>query len=91
MDGCTRLGVLYGRGAGVAKDPVRAAALFQQACDGKNMTGCARLGAAYSSGEGVAQDFARAADLLKRSCDEGRTRLRRTRTASRGRHRDHSQ
>ena len=70
MMGCTRLGILYRRGAGVAVDHQRAAALLQKGCNGGDILGCSELGALYASGEGITQDFARAATLLQQGCDK---------------------
>src|SRR5262245_937996 len=51
-ESCTELGWIYYEGRGVAKDEVRAARRFQQACDGRSMNGCYGLGAMYRLGTG---------------------------------------
>lgn len=45
--------------------------LYQQACDGGDMTSCDVLGLMYSTGEGVPQDLTRALVLFQRACDGG--------------------
>lgn len=52
----TRLAALYQRGRGVAKDPVRAAQLYEQAAQRGNADAQFNLGNMYLLGEGVPQD-----------------------------------
>jgi TPR repeat protein len=72
------LGDTYMHGKGVPKDPARAVALYEQACDGDDARGCSRLAYAYAHGRGAAVDEARAVALYRRSialftpsCDKG--------------------
>lgn len=69
MTACTRLGVLYGHGRGVERDPVRAAELHRRSCDGGAQRGCTHLGLAYETGEGVEPDPGRAASLYEDACE----------------------
>jgi hypothetical protein len=66
---CYRLGQLYGRGEGVARDASRAAALFDRVCTAGYTGGCLDLALLVDAGEGVARDTARATALLKQACD----------------------
>ena len=68
---CNNLGYAYSIGKGVAKDPNKAAQLYQKACDGGEMLGCRNLGYAYSIGKGVAKDPNKAAQLYQKACDGG--------------------
>src|SRR5580704_10696686 len=70
---CTRAGVAFVTGEdGLTRDDRRAVALFQRACDGRDMFGCIQLGVAFEHGKGVpAKDEARAAELYQRACDGG--------------------
>ena len=68
---CTILGDWYNSGNGVPLDRVRAAQLYQRACDGGNAMGCTNLGLMYDSGEGVNEDKVRAAELYGHACDGG--------------------
>lgn len=70
-DACVDLGIRHDRGAGVAADPVVAAALYRRACDLGNPRGCYDLGVAHHDGAGVARDEARARALFERACDGG--------------------
>jgi TPR repeat protein len=55
---CSMLGVMYEAGAGVARDPRRALALYQRACSAGNARACTNLGAALTAacqrGDGAA-------------------------------------
>jgi TPR repeat protein len=66
-------GFLYEVGEVVRKVAARAAALFEQACDGGFAAGCNNLGRMYEAGEGVPKDATRAAALYRRACDGGYT------------------
>ena len=69
VSGCSLLGSLYEQGWGVAKDPKRAAALFEKSCSGGDATGCFFLGNMYHSGSSLPKDVARAAALFERACN----------------------
>ena len=43
MEGCFNLALLYVAGPGVARDAAKAAALFEQACQGGVTQGCVEL------------------------------------------------
>src|SRR5262245_24982132 len=68
---CLQLARLHESGSGVAKDVVRAVALYQRACAGGNASACAALGTLLRTGNGVPKDPARAASLYQRACDGG--------------------
>jgi TPR repeat protein len=74
MHGCTRLGALHERGAGVALDTAKAAALYQKACDGDDMLGCSQLGLLSLRSEGPAHDPVKSAELLDKACNGGDAR-----------------
>ena len=63
---CLVLGDKYRDGVDVAKDPARAAALYQTACDAGVLAACNRLGALYER-----QDAARAVALYRKACEGG--------------------
>src|SRR6266567_506132 len=65
-DNCLVLGDKYRDGVDVAKDPARAAALYQTACDGGVLAACNRLGALYER-----QDTSRAVALFQKACEGG--------------------
>jgi TPR repeat protein len=62
------LGVLYGTGAGVARDEVLARKLFERAAEAGNPRGITNL-AALSGGGGAPADPARARDLLAKAAE----------------------
>jgi len=62
------LGVLYGTGAGIAKDEAQARKLFERAAEAGNPRGVTNL-AALSGGGGAAQDPARARELLAKAAE----------------------
>jgi uncharacterized protein len=62
------LGVLYGTGAGVAKDEAQARKLFERAAEAGNPRGVTNL-AALSGGGGAAADPARARELLAKAAE----------------------
>jgi uncharacterized protein len=62
------LGVLYGTGAGVAKDEAQARALFERAAQAGNPRGVTNLAALSGSG-GAAADPARARELLAKAAE----------------------
>lgn len=69
MTACTRLGLLYGRGRGVERDPTLAAELHDRACEGGSQLGCTHLGLAYAEGVGVEANPERAASLFETACE----------------------
>jgi TPR repeat protein len=62
------LGVLYGTGAGVAKDEAQARKLFERAAEAGNPRGVSNL-AALGGGGGTAADPARARELLAKAAE----------------------
>ena len=57
---------------GLARDEARAAALYEQGCNGGDAHGCTNLGSMILQGSGgLAPDRFRAAALFKRGCDAG--------------------
>jgi TPR repeat protein len=68
---CSRLGVAYFYGAGVAKDTSRAARLFLSACESGDADGCNNLGAVLDMGTGIQRDQTKAAELFVWSCNGG--------------------
>jgi uncharacterized protein len=62
------LGVLYGTGAGVARDEAQARKLFERAAESGNPRGVTNL-AALSGGGGAAADPARARELLAKAAE----------------------
>ena len=62
------LGVLYGTGAGVARDEAQARKLFERAAEAGNPRGVTNL-AALSGGSGASQDPARARELLAKAAE----------------------
>ena len=62
-------------GAGTSQTTER---LYQQACDGGDMTACNVFGLMNETGQGIAQDLPRAVDLYQRACEPlGSTNFRR--------------
>lgn len=68
---CAVLAWMYEKGISVQLDYVRAAELYERACDGGSARGCNGIGWLNHSGNGVAQNHARAAKLYERACDAG--------------------
>ena len=68
---CNNLGYAYSKGEGVAKDPNKAAQLYQKACDGGEMFGCIYLGHCYQEGNGIVKDPEKAVKLYQKACDGG--------------------
>jgi uncharacterized protein len=62
------LGVLYGTGAGVARDEVQAKKLFERAAEAGNPRGISNL-AALGGGAGAPSDPARARELLSKAAE----------------------
>jgi hypothetical protein len=65
---------MYEAGTGVAQDDVRAATLYEQACNSGAPRGCFSLAQMMDVGRGVRQDPPRATELRRRACTEGYTR-----------------
>ncbi|AMY08357.1 Serine/threonine-protein kinase PrkC [Luteitalea pratensis] len=69
---CTQLGVLYNRGAGVARDLTAAALYYDRGCSGGDLAGCNNLGTIYQHGaSGLQGDRSKAASLYERACNGG--------------------
>jgi uncharacterized protein len=68
---CTRLGILYVQGWGVAQDYRKARTLYEKACDAGDMLGCGHLGFLYQDGQGVTKDYGQARTLFQKACDGG--------------------
>lgn len=69
---CKRLGDMYrDASGGLKQDHVRAAALYEQACNAGSASGCLELGYDYNVGRGVAKDLLRAVALYQKGCDGG--------------------
>ncbi|MCW4573965.1 sel1 repeat family protein, partial [Venenivibrio stagnispumantis] len=71
QEGCYNLGEMYYYGKGVEQDYVKAAGLFEKACDAGIAKGCNNLGRMYYDGEGVEEDYVKAAVFFKKACDAG--------------------
>ncbi len=69
--GCTNLGDLFEHGTGTTADPVKAAALYKQACDAEEPNACVHLGEYFFEGRGVTKDAAKAIVLFKSACTAG--------------------
>jgi len=76
--GCQYLGDSYAHAEGVARDDVRASALYAEAatlyvkaCDEGDAHSCYALGTMYRIGQGVPADAPRAQTLLARGCRGG--------------------
>jgi hypothetical protein len=68
---CRELGVKYGEGAaGLDRDDVEAARMFDRACDNDDMLGCSLLGAFLATGsQGLQVDEAKAVAPLRKGCE----------------------
>ena len=60
---------MYAEGKGVERNEAKAAALFQQACDGGEASAGRNLGILYERGKSVPKDEAKAVALYKQACD----------------------
>ena len=65
------LGVLYGRGKGVRKDPEEAAKLFIRAARNGSLPGEVELAIVLYNGDGIPKDEAQAARLFRRAATRG--------------------
>jgi TPR repeat protein len=71
---CKTIGFGWQHGVfGLAKDPARAAAIYEATCRLDAKEGCLELAGLYDGGAGVPQSRARALELMRRACDEGKT------------------
>ncbi len=68
---CIGLAYDYTTGRGVAKDPARAANLYEKACRGGVVVGCVNLGVLFALGDGVPQDETTAAGYFRTACERG--------------------
>jgi serine/threonine-protein kinase len=69
---CTRLGVLYNSGRGLAKDVAQAGEFYEKGCNAGDAAGCNNLGTLFEYGLiGIDKDPARAAALYRRACSGG--------------------
>lgn len=67
---CWAAGWAYESAEGNKRDPVRAAKLFEKACDNGNLDGCNNLGVLLKTGaDGVEPDLERALLLYQKACD----------------------
>jgi len=73
MRGCRDLGTMVEAGqGGVARDDVKAASLYKQACSGAETVGCNALAVMLGSGRGgQPKDDAKAVELYRKGCDGG--------------------
>ncbi|MBZ5698519.1 MAG: sel1 repeat family protein [Acidobacteriia bacterium] len=55
-DSCTKLGLLYSEGKGVAKDDKRAVELLQRGCEAGDVDGCFGLAFRHERGRGIGKD-----------------------------------
>jgi TPR repeat protein len=67
----TLIGRIYAEGAGVSRDPAKAAEAYGKAADLGDVPAMVSLAVMLASGEGVAKDRARAADLFERAAMTG--------------------
>ena len=71
LSGCESLALLYIRGDGVPRDPVRAAAELDKACAAGSGTSCSDAGFMYHSADGVPHDEQKALAYLTKACRLG--------------------
>ncbi len=67
--GCVRYLNLWRQGAGLEKNPAKAAALAELMCSKKSYVGCDSFAEMLDKGEGIPQDRTRAAAIYQISCD----------------------
>ena len=72
-DACNNLGVAYGRGVGLAADPVLARRWLEVACTLDAGRGCGNLAMLLTAGEGGDRNLSRSLQVLTRGCtlDDG--------------------
>jgi serine/threonine-protein kinase len=68
-ESCYDLAHALAHGDGAAKDPARAARLYEIECTAGMALACNGAGSIYENGEGVARDYGRAVGLYKAACD----------------------
>jgi TPR repeat protein len=68
------LGLLYGKGHGVAQDYAKAREWYEKAADKGDSHAMCNLGLLYGNGHGVAQDYAKAREWWEKAADKGDTR-----------------
>jgi TPR repeat protein len=69
---CAQLGEMYATGTGgVERDTVRAAEMFQRACDGGASDVCNTLGEIYEKSSDLEGGIARATQMYQRACNGG--------------------
>jgi TPR repeat protein len=68
---CAKLAARLAKGDGIAKNPGRAAILYDKACKGGDADSCTLLGIAYSNGDGVEQNAQYAAAFFALACEKG--------------------
>jgi TPR repeat protein len=71
MTGCDDLGAAYLQGLGTPRDPIRAAAAFEKACNGRVAVACSNLGFMHYSGDGLPRDEVKGVGYLKQACELG--------------------
>ena len=75
MESCNQLAFFYERGKGTERNPSRALALFQKACEGKSANACVNLASRYLNGiDGVAKSPGQSAKWAEKACDYGAVR-----------------
>jgi TPR repeat protein len=62
------MGVFHREGRYVTRDPRKAIAFLQKACEGNAMDACFLLGSIYDKGEDGTTDRARARELWTKAC-----------------------
>jgi TPR repeat protein len=71
MSGCENLALAYLLGQETARDPVRAAREFDNACRGGEPAACANLAFMYRNGDGIGRDEALMLAYFMKACDLG--------------------
>ncbi len=69
-EACYKLGNMYKKGNGVARDDYKAAKLYRKACNNGHAFSCTWLGWMYSEGKGVEKNLEEAKRLYKKACDK---------------------
>ncbi len=71
IDAQFQLGVMYGNGHGVEKDPVKATQWFDKAINGLDPGAPFNIGVMYHEGEGLPKDYGMAAQWFRKSAERG--------------------
>jgi TPR repeat protein len=71
IDAQFQLGVMYGNGHGVEKDPVKATQWFDKAIAGLDPGAPFNIGVMYHEGQGLPKDYAMAAQWFRKSAERG--------------------